>query len=69
MKNFFFMAIVLALLTACGGAKSLVKVQNNSEGTQTTISVSGVNGGSTSVSVTPDVDVTVKLNPLEEEQR
>lgn len=48
-------------MMGCGTSRSSVKVTNNAEGTETTISVSGVAGGSTSVQVTPDVKVDVKM--------
>lgn len=62
MKKHVILFVCCALLMmGCGTSRSSIKVSNNAEGTETTISVSGVAGGSTSVQVTPDVKVDVKL--------
>lgn len=47
---------------SCGSPKSLVKVRNNADCTTTTITSSVGNGGNVSVSVTPDVSITLS-NP------
>lgn len=67
MKKLLYFVALGTLLTACGGAKSVVKVRNNATETSTTISVSGVSGGSTSVTVSPDVDVNVDFAKLKSE--
>lgn len=67
MRKTFLCICLASLLTACGGAKSVVKVRNGAESTETTISVNGVQGGSTQVEVSPDVDIVVKLNPTGED--
>lgn len=59
-------ALIATLITclsaeSCGSPKSLVKISNRADGTQTTISSSVGNGGNVSVSVTPDV--TLSINP------
>lgn len=54
-------AVVGALIAlwSCGSPKSLVKVSNRAEATTTTISSSVGNGGSVTVSVSPDVQLSV----------
>ena len=51
------------LLFSCGSARTVARVYNRAEGTTTTISVSGNEGGSTSVTVTPSTSVDVNLTP------
>lgn len=51
------------LLFSCGSARTVARVYNKAESTTTTISVSGNQGGSTSVTVTPSTSLQVDLNP------
>lgn len=50
-------------LFSCGSARTVARVYNKAESTTTTISVSGNQGGSTSVTVTPSTSIEVDLNP------
>lgn len=60
MKNKFFAFIAFALLIAsCGSPRTTVKVRNNAEGTQTDISVTQGDGGSTSVTVSPSAKMAL----------
>lgn len=61
MKKFIYVGAASLLLLGCGTSRSSVVVKNNAEGTETQINVSGVSGGSTEVSVTPDVKVNVNF--------
>ncbi len=51
------------LLFSCGSARTVARVYNKAESTTTTISVSGNQGGSTSVTVTPNTTIDVSLEP------
>lgn len=53
MKKFVFLALLAVLFSGCGSPKTLVKVRNNADNTETTISATTGNGGSTSVTVSP----------------
>lgn len=46
-------------LISCGSPRTSIKVKNNADGTQTDISVTQGEGGSTSVSVVPSVNVAI----------
>lgn len=46
-------------LISCGSPRTSIKVKNNADGTQTDISVTQGEGGSTSVSVVPSVNVSI----------
>lgn len=63
MKKKFLPLSVMALLTmclisSCGTARTSVRVSNSADGTTTTISVTGTDGGATSVNVTPTINQT-----------
>lgn len=49
--------VVLFFSTACGASKSTVRVYNRADSTQTTISVSNGDGGSTTVHVAPQIQI------------
>ena len=51
------------LLFSCGSARTVARVYNRAESTTTTISVSGNQGGSTSVTVTPNTTVDLSTKP------
>lgn len=59
-----FMIVVLFFSTSCGASKSSVKVVNRAESTTTSVSMTNGNGGSTSVTVSPDVTVHVDSSKL-----
>ena len=56
--------IFLFFSTSCGASKSTVKVFNRAESTTTSVSMTNGNGGSTSVTVSPDVTVRVDSSKL-----
>lgn len=45
------------MFAACGSPKTLVKVRNNADNTETTISATTGDGGTTSVTVSPKLTV------------
>ena len=51
------------LLFSCGSARTVARVYNRAESTTTTITVSGNQGGSTSVQVTPNVSLDLSTEP------
>lgn len=53
MKKILLFALVGVVLASCGSPRTLVKVRNNADNTETTISATTGNGGSTSVTVSP----------------
>lgn len=59
MAKFFSFALVAVLMASCGSPRSTVRVVNKAEGVTTTVSTNVGAGGSTTVSVTPSIDVNV----------
>lgn len=57
MKKFLSLLLLGVLLSACGSPKTLVKVRNNADNTETTISATTGDGGTTSVTVSPKLTV------------
>lgn len=51
------MASMIFLFSSCGASKSTVRVYNRADSTQTTISVSNGDGGSTTVHVAPQIQI------------
>lgn len=51
-----FIVFFSLLVCSCGTSRSVVKVMNNADGTETTVSITAGDGGSTSVSVSPVVN-------------
>lgn len=60
MKFKFFVFVLFgSLLLSCGSPKTTIKVKNNADGTNTDISVTQGEGGSTSVSVVPSINASL----------
>lgn len=59
MKKFLSFVLFPILLASCGSPRSTVRVVNKAEGVTTTVSTNVGAGGSTTVSVTPSLDVRV----------
>ena len=57
MKHFCLIA--LFALTACGSPRTSISVKNNADGTNTKITVSQGDGGSTSVTVNPSINAAI----------
>lgn len=49
--------LFIMTLTSCGASKSTVRVYNRADSTTTTVSVSNGDGGSTTVNVTPSIQI------------
>lgn len=64
MKDFLSLALVGFLLSSCGSPRTLVKVRNNADNTETTISATTGNGGSTSVTVSPKLVVSADSSSI-----
>lgn len=56
-KLVIYLAFVAFLAVSCGSPKSTVRVVNKAEGVQTTVSTSVGQGGSTTVTVQPSIQV------------
>ena len=69
-KPFLALALTcLILLTNCGSPRTTIRVSNKADGTDTKISVTQGEGGSTSVNVSPSVNasidsVTFNIKPI-----
>lgn len=69
-KLFLALALTcLTLLTNCGSPRTFIRVSNKADGTDTKISVTQGDGGSTSVNVSPSVNasidsVTFNIKPI-----
>ncbi len=57
--------MTIGLVASCGSPRTVVKVSNKADGSETTISATTGNGGSTSVSVSPSVKVNATLHSLD----
>ena len=61
MVKFLSLILALGLVASCGSPRTVVKVSNKADGSETTISATTGNGGSTSVTVSPTVKVEASL--------
>lgn len=59
MKNFICLICVVFMLGACGSPRTAIRVTNKADGTDTRITVSQGDGGSTSVTVNPSVNAAL----------
>ena len=57
MKKILLAALVAVLPLSCGSPRSIVRVVNKAEGVSTSVSTNVGAGGSTTVTVTPSVEV------------
>lgn len=55
--KYILITLVALLPLSCGSPKSLVKVVNKAEGVQTSVTTNVGAGGSTTVTVTPSINV------------
>lgn len=53
MKKCIVLAAAVVVLASCGSPRTLVKVRNNADNTETTISATTGDGGTTQVTVSP----------------
>lgn len=59
MKKIFSLIAFFAILSACGSPRTSISVKNNADGTNTKITVSQGDGGSTSVTVNPSINASI----------
>lgn len=59
MTKFLTFTLFAVLMASCGSPRSTVRVVNKAEGVTTTVSTNVGAGGSTTVSVTPSLEVNV----------
>lgn len=59
MKNFTTFFVCAVLLAACGSPRTAIRVTNKADGTDTKITVSQGDGGSTSVTVNPSLNASL----------
>lgn len=64
MKKVLALFLAFALLAACGSPRSVVKVKNNAEGVTTSVTTNVGAGGSTTVTVSPNTEVTLGYEKL-----
>lgn len=59
MKKLLLLTIAAALLASCGSPRTAIRVTNKADGTDTKITVSQGDGGSTSVTVNPSLNASI----------
>lgn len=59
MRKLLLLSLSLSLLSACGSPRTAIRVTNKADGTDTKITVSQGDGGSTSVTVNPSVNAAL----------
>lgn len=59
MLKLFSYLIVSVLVFSCGSPRTAIRVTNKADGTDTKISVTQGDGGSTSVTVNPSVNASI----------
>lgn len=59
MKRVFVFALLGTIVLSCGSPKTTIKVTNKADGTDTRISVTQGDGGSTSVTVNPSLNASI----------
>lgn len=59
MRKLLSFAVVASVLVACGSPRTAIRVTNKADGTDTRITVSQGDGGSTSVTVNPSVNAAI----------
>ena len=72
MKRFWIPLVLMCLIpliSSCGSPRTTIRVSNKADGTDTRISVTQGDGGSTSVNVSPSINasidsVTFNIKPL-----
>lgn len=59
MRKLLVFSLCVSLLAACGSPRTAIRVTNKADGTDTRITVSQGDGGSTSVTVNPSVNASI----------
>ena len=59
MKKLFSLLLVSLVVAMCGSPRTAIRVTNKADGTDTRITVSQGDGGSTSVTVNPSINAAI----------
>lgn len=59
MRKLLLLTVSVFALAACGSPRTAIRVTNKADGTDTRITVSQGDGGSTSVTVNPSVNASI----------
>ena len=59
MKKLLFIVAMALFVASCGSPRSVVRVKNNAEGVTTSVTTNVGAGGSTTVTVQPNTEVTL----------
>lgn len=64
MRNILLPILMLGTLASCGSPRTVVKVSNKADGTETTIQATTGDGGTTSVTVSPKIELKTNADTL-----
>ena len=64
MKKLIITFLSIGFLASCGSPRTVVKVSNKADGTETTISATTGDGGTTTVQVSPKIQLLTKPDSL-----
>lgn len=64
MKKFIISILFLGFVASCGSPRTVVKVSNKADGTETTISATTGDGGTTTVQVSPKIQISANPDSL-----
>lgn len=64
MKKLIITFLLIGFLASCGSPRTVVKVSNKADGTETTISATTGDGGTTTVSVSPKIQLLTNPDSL-----
>lgn len=64
MVKFISFILTIGLVASCGSPRTVVKVSNKADGTETTISATTGDGGTTTVSVSPKIQLLTNPDSL-----
>lgn len=64
MKKFIITFFFVGFVASCGSPRTVVKVSNKADGTETTISATTGDGGTTTVSVSPKIELKANVDSL-----
>ena len=64
MVKFISFILTIGLVASCGSPRTVVKVSNKADGTETTISATTGDGGTTTVQVSPKLHISANSDSL-----
>ena len=64
MKKLIITFLLIGFLASCGSPRTVVKVSNKADGTETTISATTGDGGTTTVQVSPKLHISASPDSL-----